>query len=296
MPIKQGIFFAALMILFAGCARTEQKQSMTNTPSEKEAVIVHTAKVQKKLLNEPLRVFGQSKAFRTVDIYPKINGVVVEQKAELGDRVQKDQVLALIRQDIPGMDFSLSKLKATISGLITSESIEVGGTLNVQRPALTICQISPIMVTVPVPDIHLHSVREGQKAKVVFDALPQQTFHGAIYEIAPQLDASSHSATVRIRLENPSNRIKPGMFARIELNLSSHHGLTIPVDAVVRKGAEKYVFVIRNGMAEKRQISTGMILGNEIEVVSGLKEGDTVATLGKNYLDEGTPVRESNGK
>ncbi|HID38159.1 MAG TPA: hypothetical protein EYP36_01430, partial [Calditrichaeota bacterium] len=166
MTIKPGILLIALVLFLAGCSNPEEKQSENIEISKDEAVIVRTAKVTKQTIAVSLRVYGQSEEFRKVDIYPKINGVVVEQKAELGDIVKKDQVLALIRQDIPGMDFSLSKIKATIAGLITHENIEVGGTVNVQRAAFTISQCSPVLVTVSVLDIYLQYIRPGQFAAI----------------------------------------------------------------------------------------------------------------------------------
>lgn len=294
MTIKPGILLIALVLFLAGCSNPEEKQSENIEISKDEAVIVRTAKVTKQTIAVSLRVYGQSEEFRKVDIYPKINGVVVEQKAELGDIVKKDQVLALIRQDIPGMDFSLSKIKATIAGLITHENIEVGGTVNVQRAAFTISQCSPVLVTVSVLDIYLQYIRPGQFAAIEFDAFPGKTFKGKIYEIAPRMDAVSHSLKIRIQLNNPAKQIKPGMFARVKFNLTSHQGLLIPVDSIIRTGAEKFVFLIQEGKAVKRQITTGLLQGNLIEVVSGVKEGDTVVTLGQNYLDEGTPVRGKN--
>ena len=295
MALKRGtLLIAWIIMLLAGCSKPEEKQSAKIDNQKEEAVIVHTAKVIRQTVMVPLRVYGQSEEFRRVDIFPKINGVVVDQKAELGDVVQKDEVLALIRQDIPGMDFSLSKIKATIAGLVTAENIEVGGTVNVQRAAFTISQCSPILVTVSVLDVYSQFIRLGQSASIEFDALPGKTFKGKLYEIAPRLDNVNHSIKVRIRLYNPNKKIKPGMFARVQFNLTSHQGFLIPVDAVIRTGAEKFVFLVQNGKAVKRQVTTGLIQGNMIEILSGVKEGDTVVTLGQNYLDEGTPVQEKN--
>jgi len=293
MTIKPGILLITWVIIFlTACSKPEEKQAGKMGVQKDEAVIVRTAKVIKQTVMVPLRVYGQSEEFRRVDIFPKINGVVVEQKAELGDIVQKDEVLALIRQDIPGMDFSLSKIKATVSGLVTAENIEVGGTVNVQRTAFTISQCSPILVAVSVLDVYLRFIRPGQVASIEFDALPGKTFKGKIYEIAPRLDNVNHSLNVRIRLSNPDKKIKPGMFARVKFNLTSHQGFLIPVDAVIRTGAEKFVFLVQDGKAVKHQVTTGLMQGNFIEILSGVKKGDTVVTLGQNYLDEGTPVQE----
>ncbi|MDZ7377348.1 MAG: efflux transporter periplasmic adaptor subunit, partial [candidate division KSB1 bacterium] len=97
--------------------------------------------------------------------------------------------------------------------------------------------------------------------------------------------------TVKISIDNPNLKLKPGMFARCYVKLGDHTGLVVPLDAIVRTGANRYVFRIDDGKAKQVRVQTGAMVNDLIEVQGDLKAGDQVVVLGQNLLEDGTEVR-----
>jgi len=96
---------------------------------------------------------------------------------------------------------------------------------------------------------------------------------------------------VRIKLDNSSGELRPGMFARVGLVLDKKESaVVVPKEAVIRQGGQAYVFVIKDSSAEKREVQVGMDDGEMIEIVSGLKSGEQVVIKGQAYLKEGQEV------
>jgi membrane fusion protein (multidrug efflux system) len=98
-------------------------------------------------------------------------------------------------------------------------------------------------------------------------------------------------AALKITINNPNLKLKPGMFARCYLKIGDHSGQVVPLDAIVRTGANRYVYRIDDGKAKEVRVQTGVILNETIEVQGELKPGDRVVILGQNLLEDGASVQ-----
>jgi multidrug efflux pump subunit AcrA (membrane-fusion protein) len=279
----------ALIVMTYSCSG--KPQDATVPEKNPLAVSVKIAPVIADTIVQQIEVVGETVAAFKIDVYPKINGAVISKEIQSGSSVRAGQLLATIRQDIPGMEFSIGRVEAPCGGFITFDGVEVGSTVHTQRILFTISSFSPLVVQAQIPEEFLAQIRIGLPAEVEFEAFPAHKMKAAVFEINPLLNTLSRSLPVKLRLSGSIPQAKSGLFARIRFTTGAHPGVTIPLDAVIRAGAERYVFCIRNDKAEKRMITTGEIVGKRQEVRSGLQAGDKVVVLGQNMLDEGVAVR-----
>lgn len=140
------------------------------------------------------------------------------------------------------------------------------------------------------PDVPF--VRVGSRATVSLDAWPGETFTGRITYIHPTLDPATRTVRVRLELPNPHGRLKPGMYANVELSRRLGDGLLVPADAVVDSGREQFVFVaLGDGYFEPRRVRAGHRLGGQIQILDGVAEGEVVAAAATFFLDSESQLR-----
>jgi hypothetical protein len=129
---------------------------------------------------------------------------------------------------------------------------------------------------------------------VTLDAYPEARFRGRVSYIHPFVEEKTRTVKVRVELPNRDGRLKPGMYANVELASPARDGLAIPLDALLDSGTDRVVFVARgNGHFEPRRVTVGQRLGDTIEIRGGLKEGEEVATGAAFFLDSESQLRAS---
>ncbi len=285
------IFSSIIFMLFVISHCGGNSQKATDKSANIRAIPVKIAQVEKRQIVETVKLTGEIIPLYQVDIFPRANGIVVSEKVSPGSQVSRDQVLAEIRQDVPGMEFSLSPIRATSDGVITADGIEIGATVSVQRPAYTISQMGQVYMEGKLVESLIGSVRRGATIDVTTDAYADRVFNGRIAEISPVVDRLSRTSTVKILINNSHQLLKPGMFARARLNIGAHDGLTVPLDAIVRTGASSLLFRVTEGKAERIYVETGVMFDEFIEILGPFQSGDSVVVLGQNLLQEGSLVR-----
>jgi RND family efflux transporter MFP subunit len=240
---------------------------------------------------EQLKIIGDIRPLYQVDIFSKVSGVIRSEKVELGEQVSKDLVLAEVQQDIPGMEFTPVKIEATQDGIISLDLVEEGARITPQQKLYAIQRIDQVYMVGRVLESMLSHLKTGWIVPVKVDALSQEIFYGKIAEISPVIDAVSRMGEVKIQIANSQMKLKPGMFAQAEIKISSHPGLLVPIDAIIRRGANQYLFKIENDTAHQVKIETGIAMGDNIEIFNQLKEGDWVVVFGQNLLNDLSAVQ-----
>lgn len=185
-----------------------------------------------------------------------------------------------------------TKVKAPISGVVTRKMVEQGQQVSPQSPIATISDIDEVKISVPVVEKDLPKIKVGQRAVVELDAFPGRSFPGRIHTIAPTLNPADHTATVEVRVQNPHGLIKPGMFAIAKIRIGSpRRSVTIPKDALMKKGGRDVVFVVESGIARMRDVVAGNLGDGWIEIKSGVRAGEDVVVLGQEELKDGDKVK-----
>jgi len=284
-------YLSILIILtfIVGC--NKKPETTSDTAAEQRMVSVKVATAEERTISDVVNIMGEIIPRYHLDIYPKANGIVVSEAVAIGSKVQKDQVLAQIKQDIPGMDFSLVKVEATNSGVITMDAAEVGATVAMQRPIYSISQLDQVYMEGKVHESFIASIGNGSPAVVTVDAYPGTTFEGKIVEINPLLDRLSRTASVKILLPNSRLMLKPGMFAQAQLSVGAHAGILVPLDAIVSAGVRRLIFRVHGQTAEQVPVVTGVIDQDRIEVAGSISAGDQVVIFGQNLLEDGSLIR-----
>ena len=148
-------------------------------------------------------------------------------------------------------------------------------------------------MNIDVPEQALTSIREGQSVSVSVSAYPDRNFSGYVHHIAPSVTPNSRTMTVEAQIENKDGLLKPGQFATVRvLQPQTTPALLVPARSVRTESGSSYLFVIKNGRAEKRIVQLGQTDGDLVEIKSGLANDEQVATSNAELLSDGSPVRQ----
>jgi cobalt-zinc-cadmium efflux system membrane fusion protein len=178
---------------------------------------------------------------------------------------------------------SVFVLRASVSGSVIERSAVVGQMLDPASPAFRIGDLSTLWLTVHAFERDAVRIQQGVAARLAFPALPGQDFEGTVTVVGRHVERESRTVPVRIDVRNRNNLLRPGMSATATLPVGETGAeiLTVPVTSVQRVRNEWCVFLPRDANHfEIRRIGRGRDLGTEVEVLSGLKAGETIVVDG----------------
>jgi RND family efflux transporter MFP subunit len=187
---------------------------------------------------------------------------------------------------------------APVSGVVTEKHVEAGDVVGNQARLFTIADISQLVVRVGVSELDIVELQPGDVAHITLDALPNRALRGRIGRVFPVADPQTRLVPVEVVLDAASARLaRPGFLARITFDLTtSENVLLLPVAAVLGAQGAQAVFLVEDGKAVRRAVTTGLTSQGRIEIVSGLQEGEEVVVTGNNSLREGMTVRTVGGR
>lgn len=176
-------------------------------------------------------------------------------------------------------------LEAPASGIVIDKPAIEGGRIDPATDLYRIADLSRVWVEGEVFEKDLGLVRLGQSAAVTFETYPGESFTGRITFVHPTVSPESRTGRIRVELPNPDLRLKPGMYAKVELLADAERpALMVPRSAVHFTGERGLVFVRgADDVLTPREVSTGLIAGSDVEVLAGLAEGEQVV-MSANFL------------
>ena len=184
------------------------------------------------------------------------------------------------------------RITAPMDGFVGRRFVDPGAAVNASTPIVTLVNLTTLKLVAAVPERELVKVETGATGTVYVDALPGERFEGRVARISPLLDPQTRTAQVEVVVPNADFRLRAEMFARVELSLGSNRqALRVPRVALVVRGEDEGVYVLRDDTAHFTKIRTGLSEADWIEITEGLAVGDVVATMGANLLRDGDPVR-----
>jgi RND family efflux transporter MFP subunit len=184
-----------------------------------------------------------------------------------------------------------NQIKAPINGQIVTKNVETGEFVNPGTVLAKVVDISTLKVDVLVGEADAYKLKNGQTIRVTTELYPGQTFSGTVIFISQQADAA-HNYQIQVRLSNPSSApLKAGSFVNVDfMQNSAGDGIQIPRSALAESLQKPFVYVVQNGKSVRRDITVGRDLGNNIEVLSGLQQGELVVVNGQINLANGSAV------
>jgi len=173
---------------------------------------------------------------------------------------------------------------APASGVVIDKRIVAGSAFRAGQQILRIADLSRVWVEAQVYDYELPLIKVGMKAKVVLPELQDREYPAKVDFIYPFMEGDTHTARVRVVLDNSDGFLRPGMYAHIHLKAKLGKRLVVPESAVLYSGQSRIVFLdLGDGRLAPRKIKTGQRNRKWIEVLEGLEAGDIVVTSG-NFL------------
>jgi RND family efflux transporter MFP subunit len=196
--------------------------------------------------------------------------------------------------------FDDTALRAPMAAVILEKLVEPGTLVGRGTPAFRLGDLSTVRMAFSVPDTVVPELKLKAMMEVHVDALPEDTFHGCIREIAAAADPSTRLFRVEVAIANPAQRLKAGMMGKVSLPGSGQpvHLPVVPASSLLRSPSDPNgaaVFVVagtqQEPVARLRTIRLGQFAGSRVTVLAGLQEGERVVTGGRQNLVDGAPIR-----
>ncbi len=185
-------------------------------------------------------------------------------------------------------------LRAPFGGFVSSRSIQIGEMASAGHPVFQIVELDPVEIAVGVPETDVPLVRLGQTAAVQVPALPGETFEGAVRMINVAADPATRTYVVRIRVPNPTRKLRVGMIAEAQIRTGRMlDAMTLPGESVVHdpQGATLvFVYFPEQHRVYSKRVETGTVYGTQVQIKSGLTGGESVVLAGQERLRDGVSV------
>ncbi|MFW6159353.1 MAG: efflux RND transporter periplasmic adaptor subunit, partial [Planctomycetota bacterium] len=184
-------------------------------------------------------------------------------------------------------------IQAPISGVVSEKYVDEGSYVNPSTPLAKIIDIGHVEVRGAAAGKYFPLLQPGRtKARIHVDAYPEYPFPGVLDRVQPELDPVTRTVRITIRVANPDRKLKPGMFARMEVAVRRREDVpVVPDTALVPTGDGYRAFVVNGGKVQARAVRIGMEQGDRSEVLEGLSPGEAVVVQGHRLVEEGMAVR-----
>lgn len=188
-----------------------------------------------------------------------------------------------------------ARIVAPFEGVVSSRLVSPGQIITKNSIISWLIDYDPVKVEFHVPEKFLGQVKEKQLIEVTVEAFPNETFHGEVFFVSPYVDPTNRTAQIKAYIPNKDLRLKPGMFASLNLTLVVREKSTVIPEAAITQiltnSQAMVIAVDSNGTAQLRKIKTGVRLVGAIEVLEGLQPGEKVIVEGLQKVVPGAPVR-----
>lgn len=254
-------------------------------------ITVSAKTLAKETIIQTVHVNGDVSSKSEISVYPITSGKVTRLNFGIGDKVSANSIIGYIDPSKPGTAYAASPIKAPIAGTIIDSTVNVGDTVSANTAIATIGSLTDLEIVVYVSEKYSNYLSVGLPAYLSLTAYPEEKFLCKITAISPVVSKNTRTIKVSLELEKADKRIKPGMFAAIDLVIQQHtNTLVVPKSALKTYNNGYCVFVIdQNNCAKREIVKVGLTNDKDAEILEGLKEGDKVITAGS--VTEGSPVR-----
>ena len=255
-------------------------------------VTVSAKTVNPETIIATVHVNGDVSSKSEVSTFPITSGKITQVRYDIGDKVTKNDIIAYVDPSKPGANYVASPVKAPVSGTIIECNVHPGDTVGPNTVIATIGSVTDIEVVVYVSEKYSKFLNPGLPAYLHLTAYADEKFLTRIASISPVVAKNTRTIKVSLELEKYDARIKPGMFASIDLVIQQRDNtIVVPKRALRTFNDEQCVFVINpaTNTAERVIVTVGLTNDNEAQITSGLTAGQKVITAGA--VTEGCPVR-----
>lgn len=235
-------------------------------------------------LNQATDAYNRMKILHDNNSLPDIQWVEVESNLK-----QAQSSLEIAKKNM-----SDTKLYAPFSGYISEKNIEVGTNVMPGSPVVKLVTVDNVKICISVPETEISKIHIGEGVEISVPALNDQTFNGRIKEKGVAANSLSRSYEVKAEVNNPGNALLPGMLCTLYLaTANSNETTTLISRHVVQLDSDNrnFVWVNNNGKAERRFVTLGEFVGEQVIITSGLSEGEQVIVEGQQKVSDNMNIK-----
>ena len=326
MKIKAIATITACAALLCGCGGNN-----TADVAEERVEQVRTTPLAYQEVSRQIELSTTLQGYDQMNISPSLTGLIEKIYVEVGDRVRKGDTLVRMDQNqlnttriaFANLQIEMNRVqmlleseaisqqtydqtqetlrfleentfvRAQFDGVISAKTYEDGELYSGAQPILQLTKINELKAYVNVPETYYPLVKKGMQVNVYSDIYPGRAFPASIEIVYPTVDPTSHTFTLKLRIPNSSELIRPGMYVSTVLDLGRTEALVVPYQAVLRLigSNNRYVFVDEGGVAKRVFVEIGERHDQTIEISSdSLKVGDPIVTTGQAKLVDGVKL------
>jgi membrane fusion protein (multidrug efflux system) len=191
-------------------------------------------------------------------------------------------------------DIAKTELYAPFSGVVGLRAVSSGSTITPTTSIARIEQIDPIKIEFSVPEKYARTLQPGSGCRFSVTG-SEREYDGTVYAIEPRIDPATRTLKVRATAPNRDGALTPGAFAKVEISLAKiAEALTVPSAAIVPMIDGQSVYILQNGKAVSKTVTTGIRTDSTVQVLSGISAGDTIVTTGVMQLRPGMAIKAAN--
>ena len=184
-----------------------------------------------------------------------------------------------------------SEVRSPVDGEVNQKEVEPGEFLNRGQPICEIVILDPLKLVVSVPEKDIGSIREGMEAVVSLDSVGLKDLAGRVHQIALTGDEKTNTFPVEVEIRNAERTLKPGMIGRATfIKKRLENVVAMPLFAVVTRNERHLAFVVEGQKARMREVTLGVVDGDQVQIVDGIQPGDQVIVEGGRDLDDGAEI------
>jgi membrane fusion protein (multidrug efflux system) len=207
------------------------------------------------------------------------------------DESRSNYARSLAKQHEDAARLAKTEMRASFPGVAGLRQVSEGQYVAAGTDIARLEKIDALKLDFRIPESYIGKLKAGQPVRVLVDAYPEKAFAGSVYAIEPGVDDQTRTIQLRARVANAELKLRPGMFARVQVQLGvREQAVWIPEAAIVPRGQDSYVYRVVDSKAELVKVQTGSRKPGEVEIVKGLAGGDLVVTEGTQKIGPGSAV------
>ena len=340
ISVKHYSLVAAAALLLSACGGSGTDEAANQT-EEQKVEAVSTQQLRKQEIMRVLTFSSVLQPYEKVSVAPALQGRITNLYVEVGDRVQKGQMLAKMdetqylstklnyentktdfnrikilndsnniakqtydqaKSGLEVLETSLKNLeqntylRAPFAGVISARNYEPGELFGGQA-IYELVQINTLKALVEVPETYFPQIKQGMKLNIKTDTYNDETFPATVEVVYPTIDAQSHTFSIKLKIPNANQKLRPGMYVNTTLEMGKENTLVAPYNAVqkLQGSDERYVFLNNNGKAQRVVVKLGQRFDDNVEILADeITEGKELITQGVAKLHDGTPITIKN--
>jgi len=237
--------------------------------------------VTNKSFSQSLESYCTSLSSKTSSF--KIRKDELLEQISFGKKVNKGEVIAKL---------SSKTITAPFSGIIGKRGISESSLGSENTVILTLDDYRKILCDLKIPEVYVAILKKDLKLRATFSAYKDKTYEGKIESVASRIDPQTRSILARAKINNENSEIIPGSLLEIEILYNEKNALSVPDTSIMYEGSKKFIYkIVENNLIKKTEIETGVRNKGNLEVLSGISEGDNVVAEGLTKVRPGMKVK-----